>query len=110
MDQLTTNVRNQQWLQMIRTQKESGLSIKTWCLENNISKNCFYYRQHKLRLSAAGMMSQLVEIRQPAVTEHHDNFIYNSAARISAGNLAIDLSNQASEELICRIVRVLNAQ
>ena len=110
MDQLTTNVRNQQWLQMVQDQKSSGLTVKDWCLENHISENCFYYRQHKLRMSAAGLVSQFVEVKQQPAAEHHENFIHNSAARISAGNLAIDLFNQASEELISRIVRVLNAQ
>jgi len=111
MDQLTTNVRSQQWLQMIRDQKESGLSIQAWCRENNISENCFYYRQRCLRRCAGqALAGQFVEIQQPAAAPNHDNFIHNSAARITDGKLAVELSNQASQELISRIVRALNAQ
>lgn len=111
MDQLTTNVRNQQWLQMIRDQKASGLSIKTWCREHNISENCFFYRQRYLRLMAGeAMQGQFVEIQQPMAVPHNENSIHDSAARIRSGNVTIDLTNQASEELISRIVKVLHAQ
>ncbi len=111
MDQLTTDVRSQLWLQMIRAQKESGLSIKAWCLENNISENCFYYRQRYLRRCAGqALTGQFVEIQQPAAAPHHDNFIHNSVASIVSGKVVIGLSNQVSEELISRIVRALNAQ
>ena len=114
MEQLTTNIRNQQWLQMIRDQKASGLTVKDWCREQHISENCFYYRQHKLRLAAGDMVTQFVEITQPAgsrqVSPHLDNLNINSAASIVSGKVVIGLSNQASEELISRIVRVLNAQ
>ena len=47
MDQLVTTVRDQQWHAMVSEQKKSGLTIKAWCSENGISKNCFYYRQQK---------------------------------------------------------------
>ena len=114
MDQITTNVRSQQWLQMIRDQKTSGLTVKDWCREQHISENCFYYRQHKLRLSAGDMVSQFVEITQPAggrqLSPHLENLNIDSAASITSGKVVIGLSNQASEELIARIVRVLNAQ
>ena len=114
MEQLTTEIRNQQWLQMIQDQKSSGLTVKDWCLENHISENCFYYRQHKLRMAAAGMVSQFVEITRSAgsrqLSQHLENQNINSAASIVSGKVVIGLSNQASEELIRRIVRVLNAQ
>ena len=114
MEQLTTNVRNQQWLQMIRDQKASGLTVKDWCREQHISENCFYYRQQKLRLAAGDMITQFVEITQPAenkqLSSHLENINIDSAASIISGKVVIDLSNQASEELISRIVRVLNAQ
>ena len=39
-----------------------------------------------------------------------ENLKTNSAASIVSGRVVVGLSNQASEELISRIVRVLNAQ
>ena len=108
MDQLTTNVRYQGWLQMLNMQKESGLTVKQWCLENHISQHCFYYRQQKLRERAGEALRQFVEIRQPLAEQHPDNL--NSVASVTSSKVVIELNNNASEELISRIVRVLNAQ
>lgn len=111
MDQLTINVRNQRWMQMIQSQKASGLTIKQWCLENHISEHCFYYRQQKLRQCAGEALQQFVEIQQPVAATHFENrTMTNSAAQIQAGHVVIELNNNASEELISRIVRVLNAE
>ena len=113
MDQLTTNIRSQQWLQMVKDQKSSGLTVEAWCRENNISKHAFYYRQHKLREEAGKVLSHFVEIQAPqAETVPDQKYLenLNSAASISCGKVVIGLNNHASEELISKIVRVLNAQ
>jgi len=111
MDQLTTTVRHQSWTQMIQAQKASGLSIKQWCLENHISENCFFYRQRRLRDCAGEALHQFVEIQQIDDTPYLENSNNdNSVAQIVAGRVVIGLSNNASEELISRIVRVLNAK
>ena len=113
MDQLTNNIRNQQWLQMVRDQKQSGMTVEAWCRDNNISKHAFYYRQHKLREEAGTVLSRFVEVQAPQASSYPDQKYLdniNSAASVTCGNVVIGLSNQASEELICRIVRVLNAQ
>ena len=34
------------WASRFKEQKESGLSIKSWCLENNISMYAFNYWKH----------------------------------------------------------------
>ena len=108
MDQLvTTAVRNQGWLAMIRDQKQSGLTIKEWCARNQISEHCFYYRQQKLREMYAGnlpMFAELLPPPQPALNLDK----MNSTAYIETPSLRIGLSNDASEELIRRIVGVMS--
>ena len=32
-----------QWLQLINEQQESGLSIRRWCRENNVTASQYYY-------------------------------------------------------------------
>ena len=113
MDQLTTSIRSQQWLQMVRDQKESGMTVEAWCRDNNISKHAFYYRQHKLREEAGAILSRFVEVQAPQTSllpDQKDLENLNSAASIACGKVVIGLNNHASEELIARIVRVLNAQ
>ena len=65
MDQLVTPVREQQWLAMLKAQKSSGLSISSWCRENGVSENCFYYRQQKLRQRIGSALPRFVEIKPP---------------------------------------------
>ena len=40
------------WGGMIRQQKASGLSVKSWCAENGVSENTYYYRLRKIRQRA----------------------------------------------------------
>lgn len=42
----------QQWRGMLRERQESGLSVKAWCSEHEISENVYYYRLRKLRRAA----------------------------------------------------------
>ena len=117
MSQLVSNVRNQQWLAMIHDQKVSGLSIREWCRNHSISENCFFYRQRKLREIAGENITQFVEIKQPedpatSMMQSEQMNLDNerSSATIRYGKITIALDNSTSEELIGRIVRVLNAQ
>ena len=110
MNQLVTQVRTQQWITMVREQRNSGLTVKSWCKENHISENCFYYRQHRIRELIENEVPRFVEIHQPDVPAAGNIESLKSAAIIRSGKLQIDLDNSASEELLARIVRVLNAQ
>lgn len=40
--------KRQEWKENILKQRESGLSINFWCLENNIASHTFYYWKNKL--------------------------------------------------------------
>lgn len=110
MNQLTTNVRNQKWLAMIRDQKASGLTIAEWCRTNHVSQHCYYYRQQKLRELFGSEIPMFAELQPPVPPADTDLDNTDSVASISSGRTTVHLTNQASEELISRIVRALNAQ
>ena len=113
MNQIVRSVRAQSWMQMIKEQKESGLSIASWCRENGVSENCYYYRKNKLRELAAGEFLEFVEIKQPVTTAvrsaamHNEN-IYGTAC-IRYGGITIELTNDAGQDLIRNIVGALHA-
>ena len=109
MHQLVAQVRTQQWITMIREQRASGLSVKSWCVEKNISENCFYYRQRRIREIVGSEIPEFVEVYRPdhPTTENAESI--TTAATIRSGKVQIALSNSASEELIARIMRTLNA-
>ena len=43
---------------MLRQRKESGLSVKGWCLEQGISEHSYYYRLRRLRQMACTALEQ----------------------------------------------------
>ena len=45
-------VKFQQWGEMIRARKESGMTVDAWCKESGVSKKTYYYRLKQLRLEA----------------------------------------------------------
>ena len=60
-----TQIRIQQWREIIKSRAESGLSINDFCEENNLSLNQYYYWLRKVREAAiekSGM--HFVEIKQ----------------------------------------------
>lgn len=38
-----------EWAQMVKSQKDSGLSVGDWCAGNNVTRAAFYYRLRKVR-------------------------------------------------------------
>lgn len=48
----------QEWSGMLRQRKESGLSVKDWCLEQGISEHSYYYRLRRLRQMACNALEQ----------------------------------------------------
>ena len=41
MHQLVAQIRTQQWITMIREQRASGLSVKSWCVKNTSVRTAF---------------------------------------------------------------------
>lgn len=53
------------WETKIREQRESGLSINQWCLQNQVSKGSFYYWRNRLGLKPEIDRSSFIEIPTP---------------------------------------------
>lgn len=41
MDKITHEMRLMQWVPIIRECRGSGMTVKAWCLENNVNENNF---------------------------------------------------------------------
>ncbi|MDY6309508.1 MAG: hypothetical protein SPL71_15930 [Oribacterium sp.] len=56
----------QRWAQDALDQKNSGLTVREWCRQKNLSVNTYNYRMKVLKRSAVqSIPSRVVEIRQP---------------------------------------------
>ena len=51
MDKITSDIRRQQWLDIIQACNASGLTKKAWCKQNGINIKSFYYRYFELLLT-----------------------------------------------------------
>ena len=90
-----------QWQELIREQSQSGLSIREWCRENNMSHGKFYYWQRIIREEAlikAGTLAvtgqtKFVEVK-PSISEVESNNRGTCAILRSNGN-EIEILNGA---------------
>ena len=56
------NLQHHSWALMVQEQSSSGLSIRDWCSQNNISTKTFYYRRKLVR-------SELLQAASPVFAE-----------------------------------------
>lgn len=54
--------KKQEWRDKFQKQRESGLTIKRWCLENHLTPQAFYYWRARLFPKPALSRSQFTEI------------------------------------------------
>lgn len=102
-----------QWQKMIKDQSESGLSIKEWCRENNISHGKFYYWQRVIREEAlikAGTLAvtgqaQFIEVK-PSMAEFKSNNQGTCAILRSNGN-EIEILNGADPNTLGAVLNLM---
>jgi hypothetical protein len=56
------NLQHHSWAIMVQEQTRSGLSIRDWCSQNNISTKTFYYRRKQVR-------SEILQAASPVFAE-----------------------------------------
>jgi len=64
---VTSEFRAAQWMQIIKDRQESGMNVKNFCLARGISRDAYFYWQHKLRKAACNSMTKAGEISAPVV-------------------------------------------
>ena len=118
MDEVT-QVRLNNWAGIFHARKESGLTIKDWCSQNNVSLNAYYYWLRKLRkqtLQETGITSapqnpvatpQLVKIPDQLLASQSVISDEGIALRIRHGSDLIEVGNQASDRLLSFLREVI---
>ena len=92
--------RLQEWAQIQRRCKESGLSNREFCLKNGISEKTYYYRLRKLREAAASSQPQLVALNEARKIK--DDIIH-----IRYGDAVIDLPGRTDTAAIAALLEAL---
>ena len=112
------NMRRQSWGLMLREQASSGLSVREWCKQNNISVKSFYYRRNKVQemMLDSGEGPRFAELIKPipviddALTgpASGSSFGFVPQLTISAGDMVIGVSCNTPKQLLSDVLRVIN--
>lgn len=121
MDQITHQVRLANWTKIIEqcSNRSQGTTVKQWLMENGISDKSYYYWLRRVRQSAYSRM----DIELPAVTTpagqpavafaeiplpEHTNSSFQADAMISTGSFMIGISNSISDNLLAKLLKVID--
>ena len=116
-----SELRAQAWLERIRNQLSSGMSVRDWCQGNGINEKTFYHWRKKLsdhivQTASANMecggvpmirdagsaVPQFSEVTPvPVISESH------CAATVVKGNLRVELSDDISDQMLIKLMRTL---
>lgn len=115
MDKITHEMRLIQWTPIVRECRSSGMSVKSWCIENKVNEKQFYYWQRRIReelysaLEKTESKSQPQFVQLPVSVDSSRNtpaFIADMIVHI--GNNILEISNNVSEELLSKVLRVMS--
>ena len=126
MDQLTHTVRRSNWINIIQQcqDRPAGTTAKQWLAENDISEKSYYYWLRKIRrevceqegLLEATSPSEVSFVEIPVKPALDTAPVPTVAAAmtpvavIRSGRLTLELGNDVSDSLLCRLLQeVLHA-
>lgn len=110
----TREYRLSQWLPIIKECRNSGMSVKDWCEQNNVNEKRFYYWQRKIREAATEALPSVT--KQPAFVQvpapikspnplEMPTFIPSMVLKV--GNVSLELSDTVQSELLASVLKVL---
>lgn len=99
-----TDVRITNWANMITARQESGLTVRQWCQENGISEKTYHYRQKKVR---EALYKEYSGASGFAEVNANTEVSAGTTAIVHVGAVTIELSNEASQDLLINIARML---
>ena len=107
----------QKWTTLIQEYMSSGMKLKDWLYENNISKDQYYYWHRKLKMEAIKCniptFVDVSEVSQPPAVVETKNLPAahetktEPAAVIRFQNCSIEINNTASVEIIRNLVKAM---
>lgn len=105
MDKIMTiknKVRINEWNEMVKTCRSSGLTVQQWCNLNNINIKTYYYRLRKVREAICEETHDIVQI--PLNTA---DSAAASSIKINMGNLNIELTGTVAAATLRSVIEAL---
>lgn len=104
MDKITdakTEFRLKQWTKIIQTCQASGMTVVSWCNQNNVKIKSYYYWLQRIRIKACkteSLVSQ--EMKQQIVPVSFRQTNASTAVTIHWSSISADIHDGASRETI----------
>lgn len=122
-------IKLQEWIERFHNQADSGLTVKDWCLQNDISIHTYNYWKHKLKeeyvLSTLPDIVPLSTSQLPA-TNHNStvpaqplstcNYLSNESLdssdsldtiHVACGDIQLSVGTSVSDEHLLRILKAV---
>ncbi len=107
-----------EWTTRFSNQKTSGLTIKEWCNQNNLSIHTYNYWKHALKEELASqVLPDIVPIvipetpASPAPIVSNDsaltNCVIRSIAKLTYNNISIEFDSDISEAFLVTIIKAV---
>lgn len=107
-----------EWATRFSDQKASGLTVKEWCDQNNLSIHTYNYWKHVLKEELASQfLPDIVPVVIPessassAPTLSNDSVLTNrairSTARLTYNNISIEFDSDISEACLVTIIKAV---
>lgn len=114
MDKITHEMRLTKWASIVSTCRNSGMNIRSWCIENNVSEKQFHYWQRRVRgelletFKKTKAEASPLFVQLPAPDSSIESSPFKADIVIHSGNSTLEISNSASEELLSKVLKVLS--
>ena len=105
------------WTPIIQKCRSSGICVRPWCRENNISEKQFYYWERRIKRKDFETQKAIqpqnkanfVEIQPPIDSSINISIpTFKADMVIHVGNNVLELSNTVSENLISMVLKVMS--
>ena len=91
---------------MLRQRKESGLSVKDWCLEQGISEHSYYYRVRRLRQMACTALEQAQPVQLAEVPLAPKSGESHAKLRLTTKNGTLEIMD-ADRSVLDQVLRAM---
>ena len=112
---VTREYRLSQCFPIVKACRESSLSAKEWCKQNNSIDHQFQYWQRKLIEVASevipvdeGNYSRFVQLSPTTCTATVSSEPFKTSMIVHVGNASIELSDHVQSEMLAQVLKVLS--
>ena len=100
---IKNKVRINEWSEMVKDCRSSGLTVQQWCGANGINIKTYYYRLRKVREAICEETHDIVQF--PLNTSN--SAVAASSIKINIGNLNVELPDTISAATLVSVLEAL---